>query len=164
MITATLSAINSDIFGAGRMMYGMSCAGQAPAVMQRVSRNGVPWITVVIMMAALLVGVLLIYLIPDRVFLVIASIATFATIFVWLMILLSQFQARRKMSEVESTTLSFPVPMWPYAQIAAIAFLIFVIAVLAFVSDTRVALLVGATWLALLAVAYRIWVKPALPA
>lgn len=160
VITAALSAINSDIFGAGRMMYGMSCAGQAPAVMQRVSRNGVPWMTVVIMMAALLVGVLLNYLIPDRVFLVIASIATFATIFVWLMILLSQFQARRRMSDDEAANLKFPVPLWPYAQIAAIVFLGFVIAVLALVSDTRVALLVGVVWLALLAIAHRIWVKP----
>ncbi|MFD4366914.1 amino acid permease [Rhodococcus sp. NPDC058521] len=160
VITAALSAINSDIFGAGRMMYGMSCAGQAPAVMQRVSRNGVPWMTVVIMAGALLVGVLLNYLIPDKVFLVIASIATFATIFVWIMILLSQFQARRRMSEQESTELAFPVPFWPYAQIAAIVFLGFVIGVLAFVSDTRVALVVGVAWLVLLAVAHRVWVRP----
>src|SRR3546814_1567796 len=55
----------------------------APQVMKRVSANGVPWMTVVIMTGALLVGVLLNYLIPDQVFLVIASLATFATIFVW---------------------------------------------------------------------------------
>ncbi|MBF6247452.1 amino acid permease, partial [Nocardia elegans] len=59
VITAALSAINSDIFGAGRMMYGMAQRGQAPAVMRQVSRNGVPWMTVVIMTVTLLVGVLL---------------------------------------------------------------------------------------------------------
>lgn len=39
--------------------------------------------------AALLIGVLLNYLIPENVFLLIASIATFATVWVWLMILLT---------------------------------------------------------------------------
>ncbi|MFD4181884.1 amino acid permease [Rhodococcus sp. NPDC058514] len=160
VITAALSAINSDIFGAGRMMYGMAQRGQAPAIMLRVSRNGVPWMTVVIMTVALLVGVLLNYAIPDSVFLVIASIATFATIFVWLMILLSQYRSRRQMSADEESELKFPVPFWPYGQLLAIAFLVFVIVVLAFSADTRVALVVGAVWLILLTLAYLRFVRP----
>ncbi len=68
---------------------------------------------VVIMTGALLVGVLLNYLIPDEVFLVIASLATFATIFVWIMILLSQFRSRAQMSADETAALKFPVPLWP---------------------------------------------------
>ncbi|WP_024794021.1 amino acid permease [Tomitella biformata] len=160
VITAALSAINSDIFGAGRMMFGMSQRGQAPAIMSRVSRSGVPWMTVVIMTIALLFAVLLNYLIPDRMFLVIASIATFATIFVWLMILLSQYRSRQTMTAEETAALKFPVPFWPYGQLLAIAFLVFVIAVLAFDADTRIALIVGAVWLALLGVAYRRWCRP----
>ncbi|TJZ81597.1 amino acid permease [Rhodococcus oryzae] len=160
VITAALSAINSDIFGAGRMMFGMAQRGQAPAIMRRVSRNGVPWMTVVIMIVALLVGVLLNYAIPESVFLVIASIATFATIFVWLMILLSQYRSRRRMSAEETAELKFPVPFWPYGQMLAIAFLVFVIVVLAFSADTRVALVVGAVWLILLTLAYFRFVRP----
>jgi len=160
VITAALSAINSDIFGAGRMMYGMAQRGQAPAAMRQVSRNGVPWMTVVIMTVTLLVGVLLNYLIPDRVFLVIASIATFATIFVWLMILFSQYRSRQRMSAAEVAALKFPVPLWPYGQLITIGFLMFVIAVIAFDADSRVALVVGAVWLVLLWVAYRLWVRP----
>ncbi|SDD85127.1 amino acid permease [Rhodococcus tukisamuensis] len=158
VITAALSAINSDVFGAGRMMYGMAQRGQAPAVMKRVSRSGVPWMTVVVMTGALLLAVLLNYLIPDRVFLVIASIATFATIFVWLMILLSQYASRKQMSEDEVAALRFPVLFWPYGQWAAFGFLLVVVAVLAVVADTRVALVVGLVWLALLTIAYRVFV------
>ncbi|MFC1473786.1 amino acid permease [Rhodococcus qingshengii] len=164
VITAALSAINSDVFGAGRMMFGMSHAGQAPQVMKRVSANGVPWMTVVIMTVALLVGVVLNYLIPDQVFLVIASLATFATIFVWIMILLSQFRSRAQMSADETAALKFPVPLWPYGQIFAIVFLAFVIVLLGVIADTRVALLVGAGWLVLLTGAYYKWVKPAVSA
>ncbi|OYD66881.1 amino acid permease [Rhodococcus sp. OK302] len=162
VITAALSAINSDIFGAGRMMFGLAQAGHAPKVMGQVSRNGVPWMTVVIMTVALLLGVVLNYLIPDDVFLVIASIATFATVFVWLMILLSQLRSRRELTADETADLKFKVPFWPYAQFFAIGFLVFVIGVLAFMEDTRIALVVGVIWLVLLGAAYRLWVTPKL--
>ena len=56
VITAALSAINSDVFGAGRMIFGLAEQGQAPRVFLRVSRNGVPWATVALMVAALSVG------------------------------------------------------------------------------------------------------------
>ncbi|WP_072688023.1 amino acid permease [Rhodococcus marinonascens] len=162
VITAALSAINSDVFGAGRMMFGMAQRGQAPAAMKQVSRNGVPWMTVLIMTVTLLIGVLLNYLIPDRVFLVIASIATFATVFVWLMILASHYRSRQRMDPAEVAALKFPVPFWPYGQLIVIGFLVFVMAVLAFDADTRVALIVGAVWLVLLALAFRRWVRPEL--
>ena len=41
MVTAAISAINSDVFGAGRMLYGMANRGQAPRIFQKLSRNGV---------------------------------------------------------------------------------------------------------------------------
>jgi len=97
VITAAISAINSDVFGAGRMLYGMSNRGQAPQVFQKISKNGVPWMTVVVMAGVLLIGVLLNYLIPENVFIIIASIATFATVWVWLMILLSQLTTHRNL-------------------------------------------------------------------
>ncbi|EME23595.1 amino acid permease [Rhodococcus triatomae] len=160
VITAALSAINSDIFGAGRMMYGMAQRGQAPAAMTKLSRSGVPWMTVAVMTGALLLAVLLNYLIPESVFIVIASIATFATIFVWVMILLAQVRSRRRMTTTEVQSLKFPVPLWPAGQIAALGFLGFVVVVLAFDADTRVALVVGAVWLAALTAAYLRFVKP----
>ncbi|GAA2384558.1 MULTISPECIES: amino acid permease [Gordonia] len=161
LITAALSAINSDIYGAGRLLYGMAHKGQAPAAMRRVSRGGVPWVTVAAIAVALLIGVVLNALIPDRVFLIIAAIATFATIWVWLMILLAQVASRRKMSAEEQAELKFPVPLWPYGPIAAIAFLLFVFGILAYYPDTRVAIIVGVVWLALLTLAYQLWVRRA---
>ncbi|MCY1296604.1 Proline-specific permease ProY [compost metagenome] len=160
VISAAISAINSDVFGAGRMLYGMARQGQAPAGFAKVSRNGVPWLTVVVMAVALLVGVVLNYLIPENVFLLIASIATFATVWVWLMILLAQVGMRRGMSRAEVAALKFPVPFWPVAPVAAIAFMLFVFGVLGYFPDSRPALWVGAVWIALLAVAYRLWVRP----
>ena len=161
VISAAVSAINSDIFGAGRMMYGLAQQGQAPKGFAQLSRHGVPWMTVVVMGAALLGGVVLNYLIPENVFLVIASIATFATVWVWLMILVTQVAMRRSMSKEQIAELKFPVPFWPYAPAAAIVFMLFIFGVLGYFPDTQAALLVGAAWIVLLIVAYLLWVKPA---
>ncbi|EXG30192.1 amino acid permease family protein [Acinetobacter sp. 263903-2] len=160
VITAAVSAINSDVFGAGRMLYGMANRGQAPRVFQKLSRNGVPWMTVVVMAGGLLIGVVLNYLIPENVFMIIASIATFATVWVWLMILLSQVAMRRKLSTAEIKALDFPVIGWPYAPAFAIGFMVFILVMMGYFPDSRPAIYVGITWLVLLMIAYRIWVKP----
>ena len=161
VISAAVSAINSDIFGAGRMMYGLAQQGQAPKGFAQLSKQGVPWMTVVVMAAALLGGVVLNYLIPENVFLLIASIATFATVWVWLMILFTQVAMRRSMTREQVAELKFPVPFWPYAPVAAIVFMLFVFGVLGYFPDTQAALLVGAVWIVLLVLAYLLWVKPA---
>ncbi|MBN6717127.1 amino acid permease [Pseudomonas capsici] len=160
VISAAVSAINSDIFGAGRMMYGMALEGQAPAGFARLSRQGVPWMTVVVMGVTLLAGVLLNYLIPKNVFLLIASLATFATVWVWLMILLTQVAMRRSMSREEAAQLKFPVPFWPYGPAAAIVFMLFIFGVLGYFPDNRAALIVGAIWIVLLVIAYYLWIRP----
>lgn len=161
VISAAVSAINSDIFGAGRMMYGLAQQGQAPKGFAQLSKQGVPWMTVVVMGAALLDGVVLNYLIPENVFLLIASIATFATVWVWLMILFTQVAMRRSMTKAQIAELKFPVPFWPYAPAAAIVFMLFVFGVLGYFPDTQAALMVGAVWIVLLIIAYWLWVKPA---
>ncbi|REF27038.1 histidine:proton symporter (AAT family) [Xenorhabdus cabanillasii] len=159
VITAAISAINSDIFGAGRMMYGMAQEGQAPESFKKLTSNGVPWMTVLVMITVLLLGVLLNYLLPDDIFILIASVATFATVWVWLMILLSHVAMRRKMSAEEVKTLKFPVPMWPIAPAMTIVFMSAVILLLGFFDQTRDALYVGAGWVIALTLAYFFGVK-----
>ena len=114
----------------------------------------------VLMAGVLLIGVVLNYLIPENVFIIIASIATFATVWVWLMILLSQVAMRRKLSSAQIKALDFPVIGWPYAPAFAIAFMVFILAMMGYFPDSRPAIYVGITWLILLCIAYNIWVKP----
>ncbi|MNU08027.1 Proline-specific permease ProY [compost metagenome] len=52
------------------------------------------------------------------------------------------------------------MPFWPYGQYFAIAFMVFIFGVLGYFPDTRPALWVGAVWIALLVVAYWMWVRP----
>ncbi|TKI06317.1 proline-specific permease ProY [Martelella alba] len=154
VITASLSAINSDVFGVGRMLHGMAGQGHAPAVFARVSRQGIPWVTVLVMVAALLVAVYLNYLMPEKLFLVIASLATFATVWVWIMILCSQVAFRRSLSAKQVRALAFPLPGGSATSLAGIVFLVFIIGLIGYFPDTRVSLYAGAIWVLLLLAGY----------
>ena len=136
------------------MMYGMSKEGLAPKSFQRIASNGVPWMTVVVMGGALLAAVVLNYLIPEQVFVLIASLAAFATVWVWLMILLSHFAMRRSLSAEERSQIAFPVPFWPVAPLLTLLFMGLVIAVLGMFAETRMALIAGLVWLGLLTVVW----------
>lgn len=159
VIVAAVSAINSDVFGAGRVMYGMAKNKQAPQAFLKVNKHGVPWVTAIVLSVALGVGVYLNYLIPKDVFMLVASIATFATVWVWLMILCSHLMMRRKMSKQEVAELKFPVPFWPIAPILTTLFMVFVVVLLGVFKDSRIALYVGCVWVVLLVVAYTLFVK-----
>ncbi|GAA1366865.1 amino acid permease [Arthrobacter rhombi] len=161
VITAAVSAINSDIFSAGRMLFGLAQQGQAPPAFARVSKNGVPLLTAAIMGCTLLIGVVLNAVIPEKIFLVIASIASFATVWVWIMILLAHIAMKREQARDGAAPSAFPVPGGRVASYAALAFMVLVLVVLGFFEDTRTALYVGAAWIVLLVIAYRIWVKGA---
>lgn len=166
VITAAVSAINADTFGAGRMLYAMSEIGHAPKSFGRISRNGVPWMTVVIMAIVLLVGVLLNALLPEALFTIIASIATFATVWVWIMILTSYLSMRRKEAAAgrgPDVAREYAVPGGTAAAWIALVFMVFVVVLLALSPATRIALYTGIAWLVLLAVLFKLLVRPATP-
>lgn len=160
VITAAVSAINSDIFGAGRMMYGLAEQGHAPKSFSKLSSNGVPIYPIIVMFFVMILGVVLNYLFPKGLFFVIAAMATFATVWVWLTVLISQVAMRKKLSKEETSQLKFPVPFWPVGPAFAIGFMIFVIGILGYYEPARKALYAGGIWLVLLLTCYYLWVKP----
>ena len=154
VLTASLSAINSDVFGVGRMLHGMAEQGSAPKMFAKTSRRGVPWVTVMVMTIALLFAVYLNYIMPENVFLVIASLATFATVWVWIMILLSQIAFRRRLPPEEVKALKFKVPGGVATTIGGLIFLLFIIGLIGYHPDTRISLYVGFAWIVVLLIGW----------
>jgi len=159
LISAMISAVNSDVFATGRMLFGMAKQGQAPQGFSKVSRHGVPWLTVLLIVAAMGIGVLLNYLIPEKAFVLVASAGAFAFIWVWLMILIAQLRMRQTLSAEQVSKLRFPVLLHPFGTLAGIAFMLFLFGGMAWFEDSRPALLVGVVWLALFTVCYFLFVK-----
>ena len=142
VITAALSAINADLFGAGRVLTGLAKQNLAPRVMARTVRD-VPVMTTVILLLVMVIGVIANALMPERIFSVIASLATFATIFVWLMILLAHLASRRSMTAEDVADLDYKTPLFPYGQYFAIFFILFTFGIMVWLPEFRGAFFVG---------------------
>jgi amino acid transporter, AAT family len=150
VLTAALSSCNGGIYSTGRMLYNLAEQGQAPRLFARTSSGGVPRRAVQLSCIALLFGVLLNYLVPAKVFVWVTSIATFAAIWTWTIVLLTQMKFRRSLSATQRERLAFRMPFYPYSSWLALAFLALVIGLMAYFPDTRVALIIGPLWLVLL--------------
>jgi len=153
VVTAALSAINADLFGAGRVIASMARQGAAPRAMARTFKN-IPVITTISLIAVMVIGVALNYVLPDRVFTIVASLATFATVFVWLMILLAHLASRHGMTRDEAARLRFPVPLWPYGQYFSIAFILFTFGIMVWQPEYHTALYVGVGFIAVMSAIY----------
>lgn len=154
VLTAALSSCNSGIFSTGRMLYNLAQQEQALPMFAKVGKNGVPNAAVLISVVMLLGGVLLNYLAPEEVFTWLTAISTFGAIWTWVIILLSQLKFRQTLSHSEVAALACRMPFFPYGSYIALAFLVLVVGLMAYFSDTRIALLVGPGWLLLLIVLY----------
>jgi AAT family amino acid transporter len=154
VITAALSSSNGGIFSTGRMLFSLAQNGHAPKSFTSVSKSGVPHIALLSTMLILLLGVLLNYLMPEKIFNVVTSIATFSGIWTWVMILLTQIKFRRSLSADQAKALSYRMWLWPFSSYLALAFLAFVIGLLAYFEETRIALYVGILFMSILTLIY----------
>lgn len=154
VLTAALSSCNSGIFSTGRMLFNLAEQGHVSRAFANTSRNGVPRRAVLISVLLLFIGVALNYLAPTEVFGWLAAIATFSTIWTWGVILLAQIGFRRSLTQQEQREVTLRVPFFPYASLIAGLFLIFVLIVMALQPQTKIALVVGPAWIAILVLIY----------
>ncbi len=154
VLTAALSSCNSGIFSTGRMLYTLAGFGQAPAALRKVSRQKVPAAGMVVSFVAMLGGVLLNYFIPARAFAYITSIATVCGVFVWAMVMISHLNYRRTVNAGRLPEGVFKMPLTPGGNWFVLAFLALVLVLMAFNSDTRIALYVTPVWVLALLIGY----------
>ncbi|MEY8000277.1 amino acid permease [Clostridium sp. Mt-5] len=157
VLTAALSSCNSGIFSTGRMLYNLSLQGTAPKVFGKLGKTHVPTTGIIVSAFFLLIGVVLNYLAPGKVFTYVTSVATLGAIWVWGIILIAQMKFRKKLNPDQVKKLHFPMFGYPYLNWITLAFLAFVVVMLAFNKDTMISLVVGAIWFVLLFAFYFIF-------
>lgn len=154
VITAAASSCNSGLYSTGRMLYTLALRSQAPRIFARLSRSHVPSRGVHASAAVMLVGIGLNYVVPEKVFTWVTSVALIGTLWTWIMIMVSHRNYRRRAQEGRARTVSYRMPGAPFANWFAIAFLIVVAGMLWLTPGTRVALYVAPVWFALLGISY----------
>jgi AAT family amino acid transporter len=154
VLTAALSSCNSGIFSTGRMLYNLSLQNKAPQMFGKLSNRHIPLNGILVSFCFLFIGVVLNYLVPAQVFIYVTSVATTGAIWTWGIIVLAQLKFRASLTADEVTQLKYPAPFYPVSNWATLIFLVFVLIIMAFDEDTRVALYVSPIWFGFLLVCY----------
>lgn len=157
VLTAALSSCNSGIFSTGRMLYNLSLQKKAPQFFGKLSGRYVPLNGILVSFCFLFIGVILNYFVPAEVFIYVTSVATIGAIWVWGVIIVAQMKFRESLAPEQVSHLKYPTLFYPYGNWATLLFLAFVVVVMGFDADTRVALYVGPVWFGFLVACYYIF-------
>ncbi|OLN32052.1 Aromatic amino acid transport protein AroP [Desulfosporosinus metallidurans] len=157
VLTAALSTYNSGLYSNGRMLHSLALHGSAPKIFARLSKAGTPVTGILFSSAFTLIAVVLNFLVPGKVFLYIISVATIAAIFNWIMIIITHLKFRRRKQEIgEAGTLTFKLPLYPVSNYVTLAFLVMVIALMAYIPDMAYSLYIGPIWLLIIFIGYKL--------
>lgn len=159
--TAALSSCNSGIYSNGRMLYNLALQDRAPKYFAQTSRANVPARGILVSSCIMLIGVFLNYIVPEEVFLIVTSVATFAVVWIWGTIIIVQMKSRSGKTPEEVAKTAYKMPWYPYSNYFALAGLAFVYVILSLGDSTRIAMIVGPIWLIGINVLYNLlgWSK-----
>lgn len=124
IITALLSAANSGLYAASRMMWSLSDQRQLPRIFSRLSNSGTPIIALIVTMFGAIPGLLSEYFAPETIFQNLLGVAAFTMVIVWMSICWSQFNFRRQWYKAghSISELKFAAPLYPIVPILGFIF------------------------------------------
>jgi D-serine/D-alanine/glycine transporter len=156
VMTSAASSANSGVYSGSRMLYGLSHNKQAPQAFGRLSGSGTPARALVFSGLCMAIALTLLFAIPDImvIFTLVSTISAVMVIVTWSLILLSYFAYRRSNPEAHVRS-TFKLPGGKFTAGISLAFLMFVLCLLALEPDTRTALYVMPIWYIGLLLAYR---------
>ena len=154
VLTSAASACNSGIFSTSRMVFSLARENNAPAKFAKLDARRVPS-NALFFSITILISVVLNYLIPEGVFTLITSVSTVCFIFIWGITVICHLKYRKTRPELAKAN-KFKMPLYPVANYVILAFLAFVLVVLGFAEDTRVALFVTPVWFIMLIAIYKL--------
>ncbi|MCY8718620.1 MULTISPECIES: amino acid permease [unclassified Bacillus (in: firmicutes)] len=155
VLTSAASACNSAVFSTSRMVYSLAKDHNAPESMAKLTSRKVPRNALFFSAIVILIGVTLNYIMPEGVFTLITSISTVCFIYIWGITVICHMKYRKTRPELAKTN-KFKLPLYPFTNYVILAFLAFVLVVLALAQDTRVSLFVTPVWFILLIVIYKV--------
>jgi L-asparagine transporter-like permease len=126
VLTAALSGLNSSMYSASRMLNSLSRDKQGPKLFLKINKNGVPVYALGLSSAVLLLTAVLSYLIPSRVFVILAVASGFTAMFNWLTISVTHYFYRKKTLRERPEKLKFKAPCYPYTTFIAIVLILIV--------------------------------------
>ncbi len=154
VITAAASSCNSGIYSTGRMLYALAHSNRAAPMFGKLNKLHLPANAITLSAGFMLVGVMLNYLVPDRVFTWVTSVSLIGTIWTWGVIMLAHHNYRQSVARGVARPVAYRMPGAPVANWLTLLFLAGVCVLMALDAGTRVALYVAPGWFGLVTFAY----------
>ena len=153
VIVAALSAMNSMLYIATRMMFSLSRANEAPQILGKVKNNGVPLNALALSSAGIAVAALVYVFNPETAFPIMIALSMFGALFSWGAVFLTHLCFRIHMRQ-QQQTLKFRVPGFPFITLAGLIAIISIMITTWFTPIFHATLLFGIPFLVLLILMY----------
>jgi AAT family amino acid transporter/D-serine/D-alanine/glycine transporter len=153
-MSAFFSSTNTFLFGSSRLLHALASSGDAPAHLKRLNKRNVPYLSVTLSGAVLMLGVVLNYFIPDKIFGYLLSAAAWIALWMWTSIMLSHFSYWRTISKSSHERISFRLPGAPYTNWIVVLAIAATALLIAINGTTRITFYIIASWLVILVAAY----------
>jgi L-asparagine transporter-like permease len=128
VLSAALSGLNSSMYSASRMLNSLSRDKQGSKLFLITNKNGVPIYALGLSSVVLMLTAILSYILPSKVFVILAGASGFTAMFNWLTICITHFFYRKKTLKEKPERLKFKVVGYPYTTVFAGVLIIIVFA------------------------------------
>ncbi|MGP7795485.1 amino acid permease [Sphingomonas sp. CLY1604] len=152
VLIAALSAMNSQLYTASRMLFSLAESGLAPAALARVSARGVPIAALLVSAAGIAVAAGVYAWRPEAAFGVMIAISIFGALFTWGMIFVTHLAFRRR----HGPPPGFRLWGYPWTSLAGAGAILAILLTTPFTTAFAATLVYGLPFLAVLALVYAV--------
>lgn len=155
VLSAALSVYNSGVYCNSRMLYGLADQGDAPKVMMKVNRRGVPVLAIAVSALVTLLCVLVNYLAPQNALELLMSLVVASLLINWAMISLAHLKFRKAMV-LQGVVPGFKAFWYPFSNYLCLAFVGLILAILLAMPGLRVSVFAMPFWILFIYICYRV--------
>lgn len=149
VLTAALSVYNSGVYCNSRMLFGLAMQGNAPKILIRVNKQGVPVFSIIFSAVVTSAGVLINYIIPGKAFELLMALVVSTLIINWMMICLSHLKFRA-VKNYEKVVPKFKALFYPYGNYLCLVFLALILVIMYLTDSIRISVLLIPGWIGVL--------------
>jgi L-asparagine transporter-like permease len=158
LLIAALSAINSQLYVAARMLFSLANDRFAPAVLGRLSSTGAPRNALLLSSAGIPIALIVQAFAPATAFTSMMAIATFGAMFTWFMVFITHLGFGKTRNTI---TLPFRIALYPATPVLGALLMLALIITTAFVPGFNLTLLCGLPFLLAITAVYFLFLRRA---
>lgn len=145
ILTAILSVGNTGLFACTRILFSLSQSGQAPRVLGKVNKRGVPMNALLVTLAFALLSLLTSVMAEETLFVLLLAISGVGGIVTWMAIAWAQYRFRKGYiaSGGKLEDLKFRVPFFPLVPFLCLIMCVGIVVFTAFDPTQRTSLYIG---------------------